>query len=452
MRPAKKGKQRRTPDYKTSRMSSSLNRGSQIDALLESIQPELSELGAQVLTGDEIINPYTERTTTGSVGLDIITNGGLPDGCVVQYRGPRGSGKTSLAYLHAAQVQKKYGDEAAIAHIAVEQSIDKMWARKSDFVIPLNSKELEDMELTYGRKLGAAEIDYWTKSVGRITEIKGPVAEGILDGCVKLLRSGLYHLIIIDSIGVILPEHGYEESLSNQKPGSGAPLLVSAFTKQVLSAFNTTLGEDKLPNRTTLLAINQVRMAVGGNSQYQTEADPPGGKTWGHAVSIDIQFDSSSNLNDKLYTGEWKEPGWILWGKYIKMINRKGKHGCREGGVAEVQFIIDERNPYSIDPGNINRCAELRSLGLTYDVLQLGGSVIYYKDQSFRGTEKFYEAVLENPELGDAIASDILEAAGVSRKKEITNGDSEPERDVQERVEPPVEKRRAGRPKKKSPE
>src|SRR3712207_16680 len=69
-----------------------------------------------------------ESVSTGSLGLDLALGiGGLPRGRVVEIYGPESSGKTTLALLVVAEVQKVGG---TAAFVDAEHALDPVYAQK----------------------------------------------------------------------------------------------------------------------------------------------------------------------------------------------------------------------------------------------------------------------------------------------------------------------------------
>ena len=78
---------------------------SNIHRLLDAINKELKYEAVRFMTPDYI--PPIKTYSTGSLTLDLALGiGGIPQGRIIEIYGPSMSGKSTLAMLHAAQVQQ----------------------------------------------------------------------------------------------------------------------------------------------------------------------------------------------------------------------------------------------------------------------------------------------------------------------------------------------------------
>jgi recombination protein RecA len=78
-----------------------------------------------VIVGDTVIQ--TERQSTGSLGMDIITGGGWGKGRMVEIFAPESSGKTTLCIHTMIQAQKDNPNKR-VAFIDAEHAFDRNYA------------------------------------------------------------------------------------------------------------------------------------------------------------------------------------------------------------------------------------------------------------------------------------------------------------------------------------
>src|SRR5690349_8779102 len=105
-------------------------KNSKVDAVIAYVNKSMGSKGRAVIQkGSDIRWASATRLPTGSLGLDIALNGGLPKGMVTQFFGEESSCKTTMALKCAAIVQRLFDREAAIGWVSVE-GFDKKWANQ----------------------------------------------------------------------------------------------------------------------------------------------------------------------------------------------------------------------------------------------------------------------------------------------------------------------------------
>ena len=131
--------------------------------------------GAETLKRSSEVNPY-EVISTGSLTLDYrLSVGGYVEGRLVEIWGPDGVGKTTLSIMGMREAQKKHPDKM-VAFIDMEQKFDKAWAA------------------THGVDLG------------RLYLYTPETAEDVADAMKELCSSGLVSMVVLDSVGAMLPK------------------------------------------------------------------------------------------------------------------------------------------------------------------------------------------------------------------------------------------------------
>ncbi|KKN98619.1 hypothetical protein LCGC14_0147310 [marine sediment metagenome] len=328
------------------------------------------KIKAEIVTADEMVNTFTERTSTGLLGLDLIVGGGLPDGAVVQYKGKPSCAKTTAAYRHAAEVQKKFGGYAVIGHIAVEHPIDKPWARRNGFLVAYSDEEIANMEKVRGAQFSKAVLATLRSQIGAFYEVHALTGEDQLQILLDWVMSGTFDLIILDSIGALTTRHAMEVDLGGEKPGDGVPLMMTSFTKKLHSALNMK-ADDGEPNRTTVLGVNQFREKINTMGRGPTKSSP-GGNAWKHIASLDVEF--SHIESGKLYDGTKNDPKtYHLWGKEIRIHIGKSKNGAPEGGITSIELILNRKNPHNLPVGSINLAMSIRTAGDRFGLFKIKG-------------------------------------------------------------------------------
>ena len=210
-------------------------------------------VGAQDLTVDGVLS-------LGSPSLDFCIYGGVPEGRIVEFSGPEGSGKTTNAFLAAAsyqraEVKRNPENPRSIVFLDNEGTLDREWAAKMGYDI---------------------SEDATVPTI--LIRPEAQSAEEIFDMALDMLKTGEVGLLIFDSIATLVPMQIADESMEKQQMGG----IAKALTRFA----NTAIGLLR-KYKATLIAINQVRANIGG---YGPALSTPGGRAWKHACSMRLMF------------------------------------------------------------------------------------------------------------------------------------------------------------------
>lgn len=225
-----------------------------------------------------------KRTSTGSLALDYVIGGGMPDGRIVELFGPEGSGKTSAALQTIANVQKEGGNAA---FIDVEHALDPAQAAR----------------------LGV--------DVNRLIVSQPEYAEQALDIMDALIRSGGVDIVVLDSIASLVPKKELEGDMEDQQVGLNARIMSKALRK-ITGATNTT--------DTKVIFINQVREKIGvmrGNPE-----STPGGRALKFYATLRIRVSKGQKISS----------GDKIIGQHVYLKCAKNK--------VSVPFLTSETNFY----------------------------------------------------------------------------------------------------------
>lgn len=167
-------------------------------------------------------NVSCEVIHSGSLLLDeILGIGGYPKGRIIEIYGPESSGKTTLALHAIAEAQK---DGGTCAYIDAEHSIDPV----------------------YSRELGV--------DINKLILSQPDNGEQALDIVEMLAKSGLFSLIVVDSVAALVPVAELEGEMTEVQVGLQARMMSKALRK-----ITGTLSK----TNTTIIFINQLREKVG---------------------------------------------------------------------------------------------------------------------------------------------------------------------------------------------
>jgi recombination protein RecA len=199
-----------------------------------------------------------ERLPSGSLALDVALGGGYPRGRFMEIYGQEGTGKTLLALLCVAAIQRQ--------------------GYRAVFI---------DAEHAFDAK-HAAELGVDTTQL----PVKQPDSgEDALQAVEAAATSGLFDLIVVDSVASLVPKAEIDGEIGDQTMGLQARML-----SQAMRTLTPTIGKSKA----FVIFVNQLRQKVGmvfGNPFFT-----PGGMALKFYSSIRIEawvVSKSERKNEK---------------------------------------------------------------------------------------------------------------------------------------------------------
>jgi len=220
----------------------------------------LAEDAGLTLLRDSTYATVLDRLPTFLPRLDSAIGGGFPFGRLVEIAGSAGGGKSVLTH-HAARVGTALG--CIVVLVDVEGTSDK--ERLSSIGVDTSKVLVKQPDPEKG-------IDLTVEEVGRTIE-----------NTLELFTKKYPNIPVIyiwDSVGQTPSEVELDKDYGDQNVGARAKAITQFVTK-----INPLMQETK----SILLAINQVRADVGGNSMFPT-MQVPGGKAWEHAASLRLEI------------------------------------------------------------------------------------------------------------------------------------------------------------------
>jgi recombination protein RecA len=282
--------------------------------LFKGINKETGEQALINLKEDDSYISVKRFLPTGSRQLDVIIrndkNGGLPEGRIIEIFGPTASGKTTLALLMAANVQKMGG---AIIYIDSEQALNIKRAAKLGVDI---TKNFGYSPTTITEKV----FDLIEKAVTRI----------------KAAGKDIPVLVIWDSVAAALPKAEAEGTHEQQTIGLQARALRKGLRKT-----NELLAGQKV----TFVILNHVTQKIG--VLYGSPDTTTGGTAIPFWSSLRLKIGSPSPIKDgDEITGVTAN---------VKVVKNKIERAFREvtldikfdEGVQEAPYIFDTVRAFS---------------------------------------------------------------------------------------------------------
>lgn len=236
------------------------------------------------------------RTSTGIDDFDLILDGGIPSGTIVQIYGKESVGKSSLCMHLASRYE-------ACVYIDAEHSFNKERALQ----FGMNPETTMVIEPENGEQV----IDY-----------------------IKAYANAKVPLIIVDSVPTLVPE---KQLIVDEKDAAGKKAGI-ALTAGLLSQHLSIINGICFLTGTTIIFVNQLRSKIGGFMTFGPTEYTPGGWALKYALGLDIK------LSRKL---KMKVSNAVL-GIHIACEITKNKFGM-PFSTAEFGFICDIGKFISLD-------------------------------------------------------------------------------------------------------
>lgn len=304
--------------------------------------------GSVMKLGDEPMKDI-QVISTGCRSLnEALGIGGLPRGRIVEIYGPEGSGKTTIATYCIAEAQKIGGK---CAFIDAEHAFDAEYAK----AIGVKTDELYLSQPDYG--------------------------EQALEEADRLILSGGYSIVVIDSVAALVPKAELEGEMGDSKMALQARLMSQACRKLVGTVSKTN---------TLLIFINQLRAIINqgyGNWNGPTEITT-GGNALKFYASVRLDVRKSASIKD----------GEELIGNKVRVKVVKSKV-APPFKIA----IFDILYGYGID--NIG---DVIDIACEKGVIQKSGSWFSYEGNKLgQGREMVRQVFKDNPDLLSKVESQI---------------------------------------------
>jgi len=244
----KKPVKRQVPSVKDAKGAKQETEAKRVAALVKNIN---KAFGANtVLSGETGEHEHIRAISSGNVLFDEMTGcGGMPRGRVTELFGGNSAGKTTLLGHVIAQVHAVGG---RVAYLEPENKLLKPFYRRLGV-------QLDDTDL-------------WHTAQDSVCEVVLPTAR-------TMVESGLFDLVIIDSIARLGVGKNYVEEGEVQTdftPRSGAGLERAAMLTEHMQ-------DTYVHPRTAYVLTNHVRYSINGKSQ-------PGGSGVKHAAALRLEM------------------------------------------------------------------------------------------------------------------------------------------------------------------
>lgn len=302
-----------------------------------------------------------EVISTGSLALDLATRvGGWVRGRTHEIIGVEGVGKTTIAITSMAQAQAQY-PKLATGYIDMEQTFDWDWA------------ESNGLNTTDERFLHVFPDD----------------TEDVSDMLRQMTQTGLFSLIVVDSIGGMESKQAFEKDAEDVVMGKNA----QAITRMVKHV--ATLARQ---HNVAILFVNQYRANLSGMGG-DISAGP---KALRYNTTMKVEMRRTGTPTLKIGSGDNEEEV----GREVKAKVSRSKVAA-QGKSAEFWIVNQPSDKYG--PIGIDQADEAVMIGDTANIFGRRGSWYDLSDgTSHNGRNAVKMHLRENPILMQQILSEAL--------------------------------------------
>lgn len=307
--------------------------------------------------------------SSGIISVDkALGCGGIPRGRIIEIFGGEGSGKSTFCWSCVSQAQK----EGLCAYFDTENKADLKWAK-------LNGVDLNKLEFS---------------QVG--------LCETVLDSLQIMVESGLFRLIVIDSVAAMPTKAELEGDAGDATIGVQAKMLSVALKK---------LAELVAKTQTTIIFVNQVRdkISLGFSGGFGDKETTCGGRAIRFYASIRMKVTKIKQLTVGK-GAETQSIGSVSQAKIIK--NQVG-----------IPFLKADFTIYNTE--GISELAQILDYAINLKVIKKEGAWCSFEGNKLGQGKRKIRDFLKKPEnksIYEKIKSITLEKI---RKQEVAESESE---------------------------
>jgi RecA/RadA recombinase len=326
-------------------------------------------------------NMRLARISTGNMGLDIATYGGLARGRIHRFYGREKSAKTGSS-LNALAAWQRHCGECYERNPCEHGKVSGVDRPKAAGLWIDAEHRLHDML-------------YWVEGHGvdldRLLIQSPPSGQHIVDFVDATIREfgARIGFIVIDSVANLTSQEEIDKATMKGRTAPVNALLMNKALRKWVAAINELgIAESRKP---TIILINQVRHSISGFGNPEVQ---PGGKGMDFATSLDMRFSSGKYhylVQDK--TGAWDDK-MVAFGTrwkpdedaspdYVEINYRVTASGiCPNGRFGQFNYWVRPAHGRRVgDPDNVDRMWEyarrlnlLEREGRAYRLFDLTGT------------------------------------------------------------------------------
>jgi recombination protein RecA len=376
------------------------DRADQLGAVAEGAK---KKYGHRVLIGaseEEVL--VVPRITTGLYGMDLVTNGGIPQGRITMWYGERSTGKTSKVLRVLGNAQRVCANCYRPAEL--QDGVITLPNLKTGKKEEIETKVVADCECGNPKNFLCLWVDAekvwlssWSKKMGvlpgGVMVMRPEYGEQAYDIALAMVNRGIIDAIAIDSLAALAPKEEMESSMEQAHQGVSARMN-NKFLRKLVMAMNycaNTYGSSP-----SLWLINQYREKIGvmfGDPRVLT-----GGKGQGFAPTMEIECSPGKIDKDK----ETKEVYSAEFNYYIK----KNKVGVPFGRGSYSMCLT---NTSLFEVGDLMEHRLVIEHAVVNGFIDKPSSVTYeFNGEKFKGMSQMVLYLGENPDEYEKLKREML--------------------------------------------
>lgn len=294
---------------------------------------------------------------TGILSLDeAIGIGGLPKGRIVEIYGPEAAGKTLITLQCIAETQRRGG---CCAFIDAENALNVSFAEK----IGVKTDELVFSQPQSGE-------------------------EG-LDIMIQMVMTGLFDLIVVDSVAALTPQAEIDGEMGDLQVGAQARMMSKALRKA--SPIINRMG-------CTVVFINQLREKIG--TAYGNPETTTGGRALKFYASLRLDVRRSEVIKN----------GSEIVGNQVKVKVVKNK----------VAPPFKQASFELLFASGVSREGQILDKSVEFGLIKKSGSWYSYKGESLgQGAEQARQWLAEHADICAGLEKQVLSEMGILDDSEV---------------------------------
>ena len=273
---------------------------------------------------------------TGLYQIDnYVLNGGIPKGRITEIYGAASGGKSTLCQTIIGEAQAL---GMKTAYIDVEHTLDPTWAT-------VNGANVADMLVS-----------------------QPDSGEQALDITDTLIESGLFGVIVVDSVAALTPKAELDGEVGDATVGAQARLM-SRFMRRIVAKVDKT--------NTSMIFVNQVRANIGNTYNPTTTT---GGKALQFYAAVRLEVSrtkTNKGKNDEAISNQVK----------IKAVKNK-----MSAPYKEAEFTL------KFDTG-FDKVGSLVDVAVLVDIIKKSGAWFEYEGLRWQGQDQVVTALKNDSEL-----------------------------------------------------